>query len=75
MLAFKTFDAYISAEPNYLPLMAAARVLFLEVNHITQLYLHNHSSCPKEPVFYYEVGLDRYWLIWSRSSEATRRAA
>jgi hypothetical protein len=55
--------------------MAAARVLFLEVNHVTQLYLHNHSSCPKEPVFYYEVGLDRYWLIWSRSSEATRRAA
>tara|TARA_B100000315_G_C14423907_1_gene516882 strand:+ start:138 stop:275 length:138 start_codon:yes stop_codon:yes gene_type:complete len=38
-LTFKTFNADISVEPDYLPFIAAARVLLLEVNHITQLYL------------------------------------
>ncbi len=52
MLAFKAFDSNISAEPDYLPLIAAAWVLLLEADHITQPYLRNHS-------FHYEVGLDR----------------
>ena len=43
VLTFKAFNPYISAEPDYLPLIAAAGVLLLEANHITQLYLHNHS--------------------------------
>ncbi len=38
-LTFKTFNADISAEPDYLPLVAATGVLLLKVNHITQLYL------------------------------------
>ncbi len=59
MLAFKAFNTYISAEPHYLPLIAAAGVLLLEANHITQLYLHNHSFCLKELLFSYEVRLAR----------------
>ncbi len=43
VLALKAFNAYISAEPHYLPLIAAAGVLLLEADHITQLYLHNHG--------------------------------
>ncbi len=52
MLALKALDSYISAEPDYLPLIAAAGVLLLEANHITQLYVHNHS-------FHYDVRVDR----------------
>ncbi len=48
-LAFKAFNPNISAQPYYLPLIATTRVLLLEANHITQLYLHNHSICLKEP--------------------------
>ena len=43
MLAFKTFKTYISPKSDYLPFIATAGVLFLEANHITQPYLHNHS--------------------------------
>ena len=52
MLAFEAFNPDISPEPDYLPLIATTGVLLLEANHITQLYLHNHS-------FYYEARLDR----------------
>ena len=38
-LTFKTFNADSGVESDYLPLVAAAGVLLLEVNHITQLYL------------------------------------
>ena len=31
---FKAFNPYISAKPDYLPLIAAAGVLLLEANHI-----------------------------------------
>ena len=51
MLTFNAFDSYISAEPDYLPLIATTGVLFLEANYITQLYLHNHSSCPQQVSF------------------------
>jgi len=44
---FKAFNPYISTEPDYLPLIAAAGVLLLEANHIAQPYLHNHSFLPK----------------------------
>ena len=44
MLAFKALEANISAESDYLPLIAAAGVLLLKANHVPQLYLHNHSS-------------------------------
>ncbi len=35
VVTFKAFNAYISAEPDYLPLVAAAGVFLLEANHIT----------------------------------------
>ncbi len=44
-LASEAFNAYISPEPYYLPLIAAAGVLFLEADHIAQLYLHDHFHC------------------------------
>ena len=59
MLAFEAFNPDISPEPDYLPLIATTGVLLLEANHITQLYLHNHSLCLKELIIYYEEGLDR----------------
>ncbi len=52
MLTFKAFNNYISAELDYQPLIAAAGVLLLEANHVTQPYLHNYS-------FHYEVALNR----------------
>ena len=48
MLAFEAFNPDIGADSDYLPLVAATGVLLLEANHITQLYLHNHSICLKE---------------------------
>jgi len=42
-LAVKAFNPDISTEPDYLPLIAAARVLLFEANYIAQPYLHNHS--------------------------------
>ena len=48
MLAFKAFYPDVNPESNHLPLVAATGMLLLEANHITQLYLHNHSSCLKE---------------------------
>ena len=59
MLTFKAFNTDISTESDYLPLIATTGMLLLEADHITQLYLHNHSSCLKELMFYYEAGLDR----------------
>ena len=48
VLTFETFNPNISAKPDYLPLVATARMFLLEANHITQLYLHNYFSCLKE---------------------------
>ncbi len=39
VLAFKAFNTDIGAEPDYLPLIAAAGVLLLELDDIAQLYL------------------------------------
>ena len=66
VLALKTLNADIGTEPDYLPLIAAVGVLFLEANLVVQLYLSNHS---------YDWMVAKCWLIWSRSVEATRRAA
>jgi len=41
-LAFEALNPDISAEPDYLPLMATTRMLLLEAYHITQLYFHDH---------------------------------
>ena len=41
--AFKALNPNVSAEPDYPPLIATAGVLFLEADHVTQLYFHNHS--------------------------------
>ena len=60
VLAFEAFYADISPQPHHLPLIAAAGVLFLEADDVSQLYLHNHASCPEELVFDYEVSLDRW---------------
>ena len=43
VLAFEAFDTDIGAESDYLPLVAATGVLFLQANHIAQLYLHKHT--------------------------------
>ena len=75
MLAFKALNSNVGAEPDYLPLVTAARVLLLEANHISQLYLHNHSFYPIGLLFGYDVRVDRQSLIWSRSLEAACRAA
>jgi len=45
-LAFKAFNPDISPQPHYLPLIAAAGVLLLQANHITQFYLHSHAFVP-----------------------------
>ncbi len=41
-LTLEAFDANVGAEPDYLPLIAAAGVLLLEANHVAQLYLGDH---------------------------------
>ncbi len=69
-LAFEAFNANISPEPDHLPLIAAAGMLFLEADHVTQLYLNNHLFCLGG--WFYR---GRYVLIWSRSEEAAIRAA
>ena len=43
-MALKTFYAYISPEPDHLPLIAAAGMLLLEPNHVTQFNLQDHFS-------------------------------
>jgi len=43
VFTFKALNLNVSAEPDYLPFIAAAGVLLFEANHITQLYPHNHS--------------------------------
>jgi len=40
---FKALNPNVSAEPDYLPFIAAAGVFLLETDHITQLYFHNHA--------------------------------
>jgi len=40
---FKALNPNVGTEPDYLPLIAAAGMFFLETNHITQLDFHNHS--------------------------------
>jgi len=39
-LAFEALNADISADPDYLPLIATAGMFLLEAHHITQLYFH-----------------------------------
>ena len=58
-LAFLAFNPDVCPQPHYLPFVAAAGVLLLEADDVSQLYLHNHASCPEELVFDYEVSLDR----------------
>jgi len=47
VLAFQAFNAYIRTKSDYLPFIAAAGMLLLEANHITELYLHNHLFISK----------------------------
>jgi hypothetical protein len=49
-LAFKAFKANISPHPYYLPLIAATGVFLVEADHVTQLYLHNHSFASKSSI-------------------------
>ena len=42
-MALKAFYAYISSEPHHLPLIAAAGMLLLEPNYVTQLNLQDHA--------------------------------
>lgn len=74
MLAFQAFNPDVCPQPHYLPFVTAAGVFFLETDDIAQLYFRNHF-CLETLVSGYEVSVDRWWLIWSRSSVATRRAA
>jgi len=39
-LAFPTFEPYVGAQPDYLPLVAAAGMLLLKPHHIACPYLH-----------------------------------
>ena len=55
---FKALNLNVNAEPDHLPLIAAAGVLLLETNHITQLYFHNRSFAQKL-MFDYDVRLAR----------------
>jgi hypothetical protein len=41
-LALEALDTYVGTEPDYLPLIAAAGVFFLEAHDVAQLYLNNH---------------------------------
>ena len=41
--AFEALHPNVGAESDHLPLVAAAGVFLLEADHVTQLYLHNHS--------------------------------
>lgn len=59
MLAFETFDSYISAQPDYLPFIAPAGMLFLEADYIAQPYIHDHSFYLDGLVFYREVPVDK----------------
>ena len=47
-LAFEALNPDVSSQPDHFPLIAAAGVLLLEADHITQFYLHNHYSYLKE---------------------------
>ena len=49
MLALEALNADICTKTDYLPFIAAAGVLLLEADDITQLYLHDHT---------YEVRVD-----------------
>jgi len=46
-LAFEALNPDVSSQPDYLPLIAAAGVLLLEADYITQFYLHNHFLASK----------------------------
>ncbi len=48
---FKALNPNVSAESDYLPLIAAAGVFLLEANHVTQPYLHNHPNSQAPPFF------------------------
>ncbi len=38
-LTFQALNTNVSTKPDYLPLVAAAGVLLLQVNHIAKLYI------------------------------------
>jgi len=57
VLAFKAFNPNISAESDYLPLVATAGVLFLEADHITQPYLHDHYFASLMNLLLFHVGV------------------
>ena len=38
-LTFETLKTNVSAKPDYLPLIAAAGVLLLQVDYVTKLYI------------------------------------
>ena len=44
-LALKAPDPDVSPDSDYLPLVAATGVLFLEANHIAQFYFDSHYAC------------------------------
>lgn len=47
MLTLEAFDADISPESIYLPLIAAAGMLLLETDHIAQPDIDTHLSGPR----------------------------
>ena len=57
VLAHGAFYAYISANSEYLPLIAAAGMLFLETNYITELYLHIRTVIPSVLLSHRTVGV------------------
>jgi len=46
-LTFEAFNPYVGTESDHLPFVAPAGVFFLEADHITQLYINNHSRASK----------------------------
>jgi len=47
VLAFEAFNPDISTESDYLPFIAAAGMLLLQADDITQLYFHDHTFYPR----------------------------
>ena len=47
-LTFETFNPYVGTDSDYLPLVAPTGVLFLETDHIAQLYISNHFLASKD---------------------------
>ncbi len=58
-LAFEAFNPDISAEPDYLPLVAPAGMFLLEADYITQVYFRDHYCCYKASREYCVGRVDR----------------